>query len=270
MDDMEAKAFKPYFVMIALLVGTSVLLGTTVQVDVSNEAGVRLLDDREDELHIYLPSQVGEWKGREMRFCQNASCRKSFFADQLDSLYVCPECGGQLYSMSLDEFRLLPRDTGMVKMRYQNALNETVFVTVVLSGRERSSIHRPQRCLVGQGNSIVNTRDIDVALDDRKDLDVKLLDMVRNINLRGGRTLVEKSYYAYWFVGRDRETSSHIQRMVWMAMDRILYNKAHRWAYIGIAGLRDEGDEHLPEIKDFIRQLHPRITMNEEHTNEQS
>jgi hypothetical protein len=68
------------------------------------------------------------------------------------------------------------------------------------------------------------------------------------------------SYYAYWFVGKDRETASHIPRMVWMGYDRVLHGVSHRWAYIALAGTRAPGsDAHLQTIADFASQLHPAL-----------
>lgn len=261
---MEIKAFKPYLIMLLCLGVTSFLLGFTVRVDVTDEAGVRLLDDREDEQHLFLPDTLGEWVGHELRFCQNPGCRAEHDVKDLKDIYKCPRCGSPLYFMTLDEYRILPKDTVMVKKRYEHPMGRAVFVTVVLSGRERSSIHRPQRCLTGQGNTITGSEVMDISLQDGRELDVMLLDMTRNYTLKDGRKIASNTYYAYWFVGRNRETPNHITRMIWMAADRIFKNKAHRWAYIGIAGVQAEDDSHKEQISEFVRMLYPEIIVRDE------
>ena len=68
-------------------------------------------------------------------------------------------------------------------------------------------------------------------------------------------------YYAYWFVGKDRETPFHLERMFWMAWDRIIHNVAHRWAYIAVAGDRSlSNDDHVEQVRGFIHDIYPYLT----------
>jgi len=75
--------------------------------------------------------------------------------------------------------------------------------------------------------------------------------------------MIIPQYYAYWFVGKDRETPHHLERMFWMAYDRIVRNVAHRWAYLSVAGIRDVvgGRLYIEEIKDFVRDFYPQISL---------
>jgi hypothetical protein len=71
------------------------------------------------------------------------------------------------------------------------------------------------------------------------------------------------SFYAYWFVGKDRETASHVQRMIWMAADRIFRGVSHRWAYIAIYGHRVPGSNaHIQLLADFIALFRPAIVLD--------
>jgi hypothetical protein len=74
--------------------------------------------------------------------------------------------------MSKAERDLLPGDTVVLKKRYVDADGHTIFVSIVMSGRERASIHRPQVCLVGQGNEIVDSDVQAVPIAGREPLDV--------------------------------------------------------------------------------------------------
>jgi exosortase len=54
------------------------------------------------------------------------------------------------------EREVLPPDTGFSRKNYESLHDrrQQVFVSIVLSGRDRTSIHRPELCLVGQGWTI--------------------------------------------------------------------------------------------------------------------
>ena len=112
---------------------------------------------------------------------------------------------------------------------------------------------------------IVKQRNVKVDFDQRDPLDVRVLELVNTRTAPDGTLISQyRSYYAYWFVGKGRETSNHYWRMYYMASDRIWHNIAHRWAYISVSGIRDESnDDHLNEIKEFVRELYPHMTLSE-------
>lgn len=250
---METTSFKPYFIVVGLMVATSLLLAFTVDIRITDEAGIKML----------LPEQVGKWHGEDVLYCHNASCQKEFRGQEIKGSNVCPACGGELSSISKAERDVLPPDTGLVRKQYVSSDGRVVFVSIVLSGKERSSIHRPQMCLIGQGHEIVRSITVPVPLDGRKPLDVMALELLRRYKTAEGKLQEYTSYYAYWFVGKGRETPSHVQRMVWMATDRIFHNVSHRWAYISVSGIRrNDVDDYQKEMVSFIHDLYPEIRMN--------
>ncbi len=249
---MEARTVKPHLIVLGLLALTSLALAFTVDVGASDEAGIK----------VFLPDQVGEWKGDELRFCQAPACQASIFLSDVKEGGLCPKCDGPLATMSKAEKDLLPSDTEVLKKEYRDARGRRMFASIVMSGRERASIHRPQVCLVGQGNEIVRSSVIQVPLDGREDLGVMLLDMLRRWRAPDGRQNEYNTYYAYWFVGKGRETPYHSLRMFWMASDRVLHNRSHRWAYISVSGDRAADEEdYRGEVTAFIRELYPEMVM---------
>jgi hypothetical protein len=248
---METRAFKPHLIVIGLMALTSLALAFTVDVALTDQAGVK----------VYLPDRVGEWAGDELRFCQAPACQSTVFASQVGEDGLCPKCGGKLATMTKVELDLLPSDTEVLKKQYTSPKGDIIFASIVMSGRERSSIHRPQVCLVGQGNEIVKSAVIDIPMADRDPLGVMVLDMLRRWRSPDGRQGESESYYAYWFVGKNRETPSHVMRMIWMATDRVLFNRAHRWAYISVSGSRDKDGAYRDEINEFVRLLYPEMAL---------
>ena len=99
-------------------------------------------------------------------------------AHRLDALQISPDIGvymtadgrdpvalptflgtdwiGRAVPVSAVERAILPPDTGYSRKNYISVQDraQQVFVSIVLSGRDRTSIHRPELCLVGQGWTI--------------------------------------------------------------------------------------------------------------------
>jgi len=263
---MEAKTgIRPHLILLGLFALTGALLAFTVDVRITDQAGVR----------TRLPDTLGDdWVGHEVLFCQDPACGRSWLARELEEkeegARLCPRnwqgepCGGALATMSRGERLILPEDTEIFKKQYfhQTRSDETVFASVVLSGKDRSSIHRPETCMQGQGNDIDSIEVIDVPLEGRPPLRVMVLNLKKQI----GPNTMRYTYYAYWFVGKDRETPYHWERLLWMAFDRVFRNVAHRWAYLAVSGERPddlENTAHHQQIREVVGKLYPKMVLGE-------
>jgi len=222
----------------------------TAEVPASGKAGVEQV----------LPDTVGPYKGEDIFFCQNEQCMRSFLASELKGSNVCLRCASDLDVISLGEKRLLPDDTVLAKKQYRGPGGRPMFASIVLSGREQKSIHRPQQCLPAQGHVIERSRAIKIPIDGREPLEIMLLELHRGGSTREGKELQRKSLYAYWFVGTDRETPYHLQRLYWMTIDRVFRNVNHRWAYITVStGCQGDLAKDIQRLSDFINTLYPAI-----------
>ena len=252
MEPLQRTFFGPRLFVIAALAVAAWAMVFKTGVANTDEAGIVL----------ELPAQVGDWTGVGLLFCPNRSCGAQFMEAQLENKAVCPKCGAPLGNMNWAERSLLPADTGLVRKYYQRpGGRDGLHATIVLSGDDRSSIHRPQVCMTAAGHEIMAERVIRIPLEGRAEpLEVMVMDMAKTGTGPGGAPTQYLSYYAYWFVGKDRETASHLQRMVWMGYDRVFRGVSHRWAYIALAGPRAAtGDAHLQTVADFASRLHPAL-----------
>lgn len=256
----SAPSWKHLLLLILLILATAGLV-VGVEVQVGTDAGVQ----------EFLPTTLGDsWVGDEVLFCQDPACSRSWLTRDVEpnaeGIRTCPAnwqgepCGGELHTMSWGERAILPKDTLILKKQYKHLKDpdRKVFCSVVFSGKNRDSIHRPETCMVGQGHTIENSPIIEVPLPDREPLRVMVLHLSRQI--APGR--FHYSYYAYWFVGKGRETPLHHERMLWMAMDRVFKNITHRWAYIAVSGQRSadhQDTSHYDEIRDVVSKLYPQI-----------
>lgn len=206
-----------------------------------------------------LPETVGGWVGVDMRYCQNTACMKVFTTEELEGKTNCPSCGSAVDAWASTERQLLPADTVIVRKRYQRAGQMPVSVTLVFSGRGRSSIHRPEICLSGQGFRIDRSAVLPIPLDGRDPLRLMGLDLTYLGPGTGGQE--GKLFFAYWFVGgRGEETPYHFVRLARMAWDRIVRNEATRWAYVSVlAAEPGSAQTARREVSSFVRVLYPRL-----------
>jgi hypothetical protein len=121
---------------------------------------------------------------------------------------LCQRCQGTLSPGSAVEWSLLPDDTAVIKKLYEQPDRPPLVASIVLSGADRTSIHRPQICLVGGGQEIVATHARSITLPDGRVVRVTVLDLLWRGQAKDGRTVSRERYFAYWFVGPHHETAS--------------------------------------------------------------
>lgn len=213
-----------------------------------------------------LPTQLGPWVGDEVRYCTKRQCLNEEVRESFGSNAVCTRCGSPMGTKSIGEVEFLPSDTTVIKRRYRGGDRGPYLVTIVITGADREGIHRPERCLVAQGSQVVKTRRLIVPLTGREDLVLTSIATMRQTNgTADGEATDVGEFFAYWFAGQGRETPSHLERMFWLARDRVTKGVASRWAYISISGRRPtESDRYLDDIKAFVAQLHDAIVLKRE------
>jgi exosortase len=131
---------------------------------------------------------------------------------------------------SLDrEHRLLPADTEFAKKEYLSASPTPITCEIVLTGVERSSIHRAEACLLGQGWNIVSDEKVSVALATGRKQKVRVLSLSK---VRDGQRLF--GCFLYWYVGADRTTDDTFSRIFLTSWDHLTRGVNHRWAYVTV------------------------------------
>jgi exosortase len=162
------------------------------------------------------------------------------------------------------ERAILPADTGFSRKFYVNLddPSQHVLLSIVLSGRDRSSIHRPELCVVAQGWTLVRSSPHRFTYPGRPDagFDATVLSVRHDVDgPQGRRTL--PNLIAYWFVGDERVMASQARRMFYDAWSRIARGRAPRWAYVylqtssadseeaGLARIQSVLDSALPSFQ---------------------
>jgi len=164
-------------------------------------------------------------------------------------------------AVSEAELHILPKDTEFAKKRYVGSAPVDVSCEIVLSGAAKSSIHRPQVCLVAQGWTIQQERTIPITLANGQSQDVRVLTIGRK---EGSQSFT--GYFIYWYVGKDRTTAYNFKRILLTSWDRVVRRVNHRWAYVTISGALPAGSDSesanqrlLNDLVDFTRGIIPVI-----------
>lgn len=154
------------------------------------------------------------------------------------------------------EVETLPKDTTFGRRRYVSKDGFWADASVVLMGRDRTSIHKPQICLDGQGWRIEKSERlrIPIARPHRYDLPVmKLTAVGAGHDPSSGQTVKLTAVYVYWFVSENHLTADHRERVWWMAKDLITTGVLQRWAYVAylsvcIPGREDATFDRMKEL----------------------
>jgi hypothetical protein len=185
---------------------------------------------------------------------------------------------GSLYAFSEEvtaaEKTILPADTSFARKTYGapgSDRNDRILLSIVLSGAEKRSIHRPERCLPGQGWRIDGSHTETVRLASGHDLDVTALLLERPVTLANGKPFILRSYFLYWFVGKDTTTSSQLVRILETNWDMLAHRLNQRWAYVTVSSYisRDwsenglDAPQTLEQLKQFIRDSAPYYMVSE-------
>jgi exosortase len=136
--------------------------------------------------------------------------------------------------VSAVEREILPPDTGFSRMEYVSSRSpHNVLLSIVLSGRDRTSIHRPELCLVGQGWTMTarETHTFTYPGQPGAAFPATVLRIERRgVQTRSGNGVPQLA--AYWFVNGDRVVATHAERFFIDAWNRIAHGRADRWAYV--------------------------------------
>ena len=166
------------------------------------------------------------------------------------------------------ELAILPPDTQFARKAYGSpgdAPVQRITCSIVLSGKERRSIHRPERCLPAQGWRIDSSTEVEVPLVSGHTLAATALLLERPVTLRNGSTIRVRQYFVYWFVAKGLTTPSQTTRILLTNWMLLTHRVTERWAYVFVSGIvlsdiapgQPGPEETLGRLKAFIRESVP-------------
>jgi len=132
-------------------------------------------------------------------------------------------------SASEAELRILPGDTSIDRRAYKAPGGRWNVATLVIGGKHKGSIHRPELCLPANGLLMTEPHTLDVGGT-----------AWRVITLEGG---IERPSlgFAYTFFNQDGfRTASHTCRIFRDVWDRSVHNRIDRWAMVTVISSRTD------------------------------
>jgi hypothetical protein len=160
----------------------------------------------------------------------------------------------------------LPQDTSFGQRMYKAPDGLQVQVNVVLMGVDRTSIHKPEFCLGGQGWRIdpAASAETSVVVDRpvRYELPVNKLVVTKQIN-HEGKSFQWRGVYVYWFVSENELTARHSKRMWSMAREMMRTGVLQRWAYVTYFSTCPPGEEEatFERLKTMINASVPEFQL---------
>ena len=161
--------------------------------------------------------------------------------------FIGLDWAGRRTEVTAIERAVLPPDTGFSRKLYVSLADtrQQVLLSIVLSGRDRSSIHRPELCLVGQGWTITGKTEhrfsvltpslareaLVASAAPAAGFPATILRVRRDVPTPRGAVTVP-SLVAYWFVNADAVVATHPQRVFRDMWNRLAHGRIDRWAYV--------------------------------------
>jgi exosortase len=159
--------------------------------------------------------------------------------------FIGTEWIGRRSEVTAIEREVLPRDTGYSRKIYVSIADPSkqTFLSIVLSGRDRTSIHRPELCLVGQGWTINGSFSHQFSASTAsKEFPATVLRVAKEVSTPNGRVVIPQ-LVAYYFVGGDAIVATNWERVTQDAWNRVVHGRADRWAYVLIQTSALDGEQ---------------------------
>jgi hypothetical protein len=159
----------------------------------------------------------------------------------------------------------LPADTSYAERLYYDPDGLRIQSTAILMGADRTSIHRPEYCLPGQGWNIDKKEIVTIPIDDHPpyQLQVARWNLSTSIQQPDGTKATAIAIYVFWYVARNDETPDHDKMLEHLTLNLFRTGDLQRWAYISYFAVCGPGqqDAAFGEIKRLILAQVPKFQL---------
>jgi hypothetical protein len=139
----------------------------------------------------------------------------------------------------------LPKDTSYAQRLYTATNGFWVNANIILMGTDRTSIHKPEFCLSGQGWDVPKKETVTIPIPSPHPyrLQVAKWTLTKLVQDNQGHEQEMCGLYVFWFVAKNEETTSHWQRIWWLTRDLLTKGALQRWAYVSYFTVCAPGQE---------------------------
>ena len=139
----------------------------------------------------------------------------------------------------------LPKDTSYAQRLYFLTNGFYVDANIILMGTDRTSIHKADLCLPGQGWQIISKEVPKIRIEGPQpyQMPVAKWTVSRMARTVDGHEAEEHGLYVFWFVADNEQTVDNDQRQWWLIRDLLRTGVLQRWAYISYFAVCVPGQE---------------------------
>ncbi len=143
------------------------------------------------------------------------------------------------------ELGYFPKDTSYARRVYQAPDGFGVNTIIILMGADRTSIHRPEYCLLGQGWNVDKKTEVKVPIDGAPHYELPVMKWVisKTFETPGGQKQEARGVYVFWFVADNEQTTGNVQLQCHLVKDLLFTGVLQRWAYISCFAICAPGQE---------------------------
>lgn len=159
----------------------------------------------------------------------------------------------------------LPKDTSYAQRLYTAADGMWVNANLILMGADRTSIHRPDYCLPGQGWQITDRQQVKIPIAGTHPYELPVQRWIARTTVAGpdGRQQPVTAIYTFWFVAENDETDDYptIQKSILYHLLR--KGELQRWAYVSYFSVCPPGmeDATFARVKNLIASSVPEFQL---------
>jgi hypothetical protein len=128
----------------------------------------------------------------------------------------------------------LPKDSSYAERYYSAPDGFWATATIVLMGADRTSIHRPDYCLPGQGWTIDSKTAVNIPIGGERPYELPAFKWIihNSVKTADGQKQELSGVYVFWFVADNEQTPNYVQFQYDLLRDLLFTGKLQRWAYI--------------------------------------
>jgi hypothetical protein len=143
------------------------------------------------------------------------------------------------------ELSYLPKDTSYARRLYQAPDGFGINTIIILMGADRTSIHRPEYCLLGQGWRVDKKTRVVIPIDGRPHFELPVMKWVisKTFATPDGGQQEASGIYVFWFVADNEQTTGNVQLQCNLVKDLLFTGVLQRWAYISYFSVCAPGQE---------------------------
>jgi hypothetical protein len=159
----------------------------------------------------------------------------------------------------------LPKDTSYASRRYVAADGAWAMSTVILMGADRTSIHRPDYCLPGQGWQIRDKTEVKLNIAGAHPYELPVMKWIVSnaYTAPDGSKQNVSGIYVFWFATKDRATDSFPAMLKSMLVHQLTSGELQRWAYVSFFTVCRPGQEDatFARVKPLITAAVPEFQL---------